>query len=325
MTTALTTIEPQRTPSRALIMAETLTEQAEQRKLLGAYIKGHMQPGTDYGIIPNTENKTLFKPGAEKLVDLFRCVAEYDLVTREERWEDLAFFYYMFRCRIVFRDTEVVVAHGVGSCNSQESRYRWRSAARVCPECGKPAIIKGKKEYGGGWICFTKKDGCGAKFEDEDKSIVGQVVGKIENPDIADVANTVLKMAKKRALVDAAISLARCSDLFTQDVEDLPDAPAPEPMPVPAKPQSAPVETSEQVADRTRKTIGWLHSLGESWRWEYEECRETIAEALKWPDGYSTPIEKMSVEEQFQLVNWCKQKRTQMHTKNHKASATPPI
>jgi len=34
-----------------------------------------------------------------------------------------------------------------------------------CPECGvTSAIIKGKEEYGGGWLCFAKKGGCGAKF-----------------------------------------------------------------------------------------------------------------------------------------------------------------
>ena len=45
---------------------------------------------------------------------------------------------------------------------------------------------------------------------------------RVENPDIADVYNTVLKMAKKRALVDAVKSTTAASDIFTQDVEDLP-------------------------------------------------------------------------------------------------------
>lgn len=44
-----------------------------------------------------------------------------------------------------------------------------------------------------------------------------------ENPDIADTYNTVLKMAKKRALVDAVKSTTAASDIFTQDVEDLPE------------------------------------------------------------------------------------------------------
>lgn len=41
-----------------------------------------------------------------------------------------------------------------------------------------------------------------------------------ENPDIADTYNTVLKMAKKRAHVDATITACAASDIFTQDIED---------------------------------------------------------------------------------------------------------
>lgn len=35
----------------------------------------------------------------------------------------------------------------------------------VCPTCGKDSIIKGKEEYGGGYVCYKKKGGCGAKFK----------------------------------------------------------------------------------------------------------------------------------------------------------------
>lgn len=45
---------------------------------------------------------------------------------------------------------------------------------------------------------------------------------KIENTDIADTYNTVLKMAKKRAYVDAMITACAASDIFTQDTEDFP-------------------------------------------------------------------------------------------------------
>jgi hypothetical protein len=40
------------------------------------------------------------------------------------------------------------------------------------------------------------------------------------------LANTVLKMARKRALVDAALTVGSLSDLFTQDIEDAIDAEA---------------------------------------------------------------------------------------------------
>lgn len=44
---------------------------------------------------------------------------------------------------------------------------------------------------------------------------------KIENEDLADVYNTVLKMAKKRAHVDATLTVTGAGDLFTQDlIED---------------------------------------------------------------------------------------------------------
>jgi hypothetical protein len=37
----------------------------------------------------------------------------------------------------------------------------------TCPACGKDrAVMAGKAEYGGGWLCFKKKGGCGHKWQD---------------------------------------------------------------------------------------------------------------------------------------------------------------
>ena len=38
------------------------------------------------------------------------------------------------------------------------------TAKAVCPACGADAIIKSKAEWGGGWVCFKKKGGCGVKW-----------------------------------------------------------------------------------------------------------------------------------------------------------------
>jgi len=46
---------------------------------------------------------------------------------------------------------------------------------------------------------------------------------KYVKADPYSIANTILKMAKKRAYVDAALSVASLSDVFTQDLEDMPD------------------------------------------------------------------------------------------------------
>jgi len=46
---------------------------------------------------------------------------------------------------------------------------------------------------------------------------------KYRNQDPYTLDNTILKMAKKRALIDATLLVASLSDIFTQDIEDLED------------------------------------------------------------------------------------------------------
>ncbi|MBN1206368.1 MAG: hypothetical protein JXB05_15755 [Myxococcaceae bacterium] len=208
-------------PRRAQLSTELLREELEQHQILAQYVKQCMVEGTDYGRILGSEKPTLLKPGAEKLIDLFGCTPEFTLVPEfcHEDFES-GFFKYTFRCRIVSRELGTVLAEGYGSANSRESRFRWRTAHRKCPACGKDTIIQGKSEYGGGWVCFKKKGGCGEKYVAADERITRQSVGRVVHENIADLDNTILKMAKKRAQVDGAIALARCSDMFTQDVED---------------------------------------------------------------------------------------------------------
>jgi hypothetical protein len=239
------------TTPRAIVMAEALKEDTEQRALLQAYVREHMREGTDYGVIPGTQKPTLLKPGAEKLTDLFRCTPTFDLIEKVEEW-DAGLFHYTFRVRITSRDAGTVLAEGFGSANSREGRYRWRNAHRKCPECQKEAIFKSKyppredPSAAPGWYCHKKAGGCGANFSAGDERIESQTEGKVENDDIFTLVNTILKMAKKRALVDGAIALARCSDIFTQDVEDFADG-AEEPPPQRAS-RPAPRQESPRTA-----------------------------------------------------------------------------
>lgn len=209
--------------SRAALMRAQMNQESEIRALVKEYIQRHMVEGSDYGKIPGTDKPTLLKPGAEKLCDLFRVEPSIEVVARIEDWER-GLFHYEIRCELRERETRTLLAVGIGSANSREGRYRWRKGERTCPQCGAATIIKGKAEYGGGWLCFQKRGGCGAKFADKAPEILDQQVGKVENDDIFTLVNTILKMAKKRALVDGSIALARCSDIFTQDVEDFVEA-----------------------------------------------------------------------------------------------------
>lgn len=51
----------------------------------------------------------------------------------------------------------------------------------------------------------------------------GRTKYKINNPDICSLVNTILKMAKKRAFIDAVLQVASLSEVFTQDLEDMGD------------------------------------------------------------------------------------------------------
>jgi len=221
----------------------------KQVGLIQEVMKCVMREGEHYGKIPGCGDKpTLLKPGAEKLSTTFRLAPSY-LVT--EKSLPAGHREYQVICTLTHIPTGVIFGQGVGAASTMESKYRYRKQERVCPKCGKETIIKGKAEYGGGYICFAKKGGCGAKFKEDDKAITDQIVGRVEYEDPADYYNTILKMAKKRAHVDATLTCTAASDIFTQDVEDLPShllkrEPAP---PVDVPKQEAPQDTPQDEPD----------------------------------------------------------------------------
>lgn len=198
-----------------------------------------MHEGEHYGKIPGCGDKpALFKAGAEKLGMTFRLQPKFSV---EER--DLGAGHREYSVTCTLSDG----TQGVGSCNTRESKYLYRQAERRCPTCGKAAIIEGKAEFGGGWLCWKKKGGCGAKFDSADAKIISQPGGKVEHDNPADYYNTCLKMGKKRAHVDAIITATASSDIVTQDVEEMvQNAEAAQGAPPsPSAPSQAPVTKTE--------------------------------------------------------------------------------
>ncbi len=191
-----------------------------QVKLVQEIMRDVMHDKEHYGTIPGCgDKKVLLKSGAEKLCFTFQLVPSFVI---EERDLNNGHREYRVVTRLHTRNG-TLVGEGVGTCSTMESKYRYRGGARKCPTCGKETIIKGRAEYGGGWLCFAKKGGCGAKYPEGDKSIESQSEAKQENPDPADQYNTCLKMSKKRSIVDATITACAASDIFTQDLEELPE------------------------------------------------------------------------------------------------------
>lgn len=195
----------------------SVEELVEQVAKIQQVMKAVMRQDTHYGVIPGTPKPTLYKAGAEKLCLLFRLDPEYQ--TTEHREGDHLTVQSI--CILHHIPTAQRRGSGMGSCSTRESKYAYRSGSRKCPNCSKETIIKGKEEYGGGWLCFAKKGGCGSKFKAGDKAIEGQPTGRVPNDDLPDSYNTVLKMANKRSLVAAVLNVTAASDIFTQDLEDL--------------------------------------------------------------------------------------------------------
>lgn len=207
-----------------LVPAASLSQVLATYQWKKEFIENVLRENVDYGVTPGTTDKpSLKKPGAEKMASFFGLAPVFEDVATVEDWtgeehNGEPFFYYRQKCKL-FRG-ERLIASADGSCNSWEKKYRYRNSERVCPVCGKAAIIKGKVEYGGGFICFGKKGGCGAKFADTAPEIINQEVGQVKNPDVAELTNTILKMSQKRALVAAVLIATNASDYFTQDLDD---------------------------------------------------------------------------------------------------------
>jgi hypothetical protein len=154
--------------------------------------------GIHYGIIPGTPKPTLYQPGAELLCTTFR-------IAPVPRVEDLS-APDSVRYRVVMQAVNQVtgesLGEGVGECSSDETKYRW--CRPVCDEEWDETPVDQRREK---W--FRGKNNSTFK-------------AKQIRTSPADIANTVLKMAYKRALISMTRVALACSDIFAQDLEDLP-------------------------------------------------------------------------------------------------------
>ena len=254
-------LAPYSTPTGIRALAE-LTD-AEFERNLEAIRKGQerikrMQTAllvdkVDYGNVPGVDKPSLGKPGAEKFTLAYNCTAELTQTLHVGDGIATPPIAYDARCLLHLGTFDgPVIGVGFGTCSSWEAKYRYRKAERVCPNCGMPAVIKGKEEYGGGWLCWNKKGGCGSKWSAGDPEIEGQTAGNVENPDPWDLANTLMKMAEKRAHVDAVLRSFAASGIFTQDMEE--NVPAEEPRSAPVGAVVTPAPTLAQAAPRATES-----------------------------------------------------------------------
>ncbi len=185
--------------------AVTVMPQSQGRSLSAVDLREHvnliqevmqavMKKDTHYGVIPGCKQPSLYKAGSEVLLTTFRIAVSVHV-------EDLSTsdcIRYRVRTVGTHQGSGVVVGEGIGECSSDEDKYKWRR-------------------------CFTKEE-----FDATNESRRRLKFSKFGKDmqirtEPADLANTVLKMAKKRAQIDLTLTATAASDIFTQDVEDIPE------------------------------------------------------------------------------------------------------
>jgi hypothetical protein len=201
-----------------------------QVNLIQEVMQAVMKKDTHYGTIPGCKKPSLWKPGAEVLFATFRISVDpivEDLSTSEEA---------RFRVTARAHSQNLSLGSAVGEASSDEEKYKWRET--VCQE-----------EFDA-----TPEDRKRLKWK---RSQPGNFSIQQVRTEVADHRNTILKMAAKRAYVALALQVTAASDIFTQDIEDLPselqnaaingdavDAPAPLPAEIkkrePVAPQQVP-------------------------------------------------------------------------------------
>lgn len=160
--------------------------------------RAKMIENVHYGVIPGTVKPTLFKAGSEMLLTMFNIGPQIrvdDLSTSDR-------IKYRVIVLGIHSPTGNPIGEGVGECSSNEEKFKWRNA--ICDEEFDEAPADQRR----------------AKWCRGRSGSTYQAKQIRTNPE--DLGNTVLKMAKKRAQIDMTLTALGVSDLFNQDIEDLP-------------------------------------------------------------------------------------------------------
>lgn len=188
-------------PHMQLMSADQMRERINAvQKVMGAVMKD----GTHYGTIPGTQKPTLYKAGSEVLLTTFHMGLRLEIEDLSNSDE----IRYRVKAIGFHQPTGTVVGEGVGECSTGEEKYKWRTSVcdeefDIYPESRK------RVKFQRSWDKVNRR--------------YSFLQIKQVRTEPADLANTVLKMAKKRAQIDFTLTALGASDIFTQDIEDFPE------------------------------------------------------------------------------------------------------
>ena len=156
-----------------------------------------LQKDTDYGVIPGTYKPTLYKAGGELLALHLRLTTSSTDTTEYREVFGIPVIISRVQTDVFFKGEKI--GDGRGSCSSAETKYafRWVPEKKLPKGIDKDSLYSEEGQYGRRYKV---------------PSTVYEVF---------DVANTILKIAEKRAFVDAILKVTGASRIFTQDLEDI--------------------------------------------------------------------------------------------------------
>lgn len=153
-----------------------------------------MKPNIDYGKVPGTDKPSLWQAGADKLCVAFQVAPKIKDITEISVGDEKAYRVIVVG---VHQSAGIELGEGAGECSSNEEQYRFRYSV-----------------HDNEWNA-TPEDRRRLKYKRD-----GSTIKQIRTSPV-DVANTVLKMAVKRAKIAMVLAVTGAAAIFTQDVEDL--------------------------------------------------------------------------------------------------------
>jgi hypothetical protein len=241
--------------SQQWLPALSLDQAKARYTAMRAFVASQLKEGLDFGQIPGTNKKTLYKPAAEKLAMFFGYEVDFEWTETIKDWSGAGpgggepLFYFECVCKL--SKGGHLMHRSYASANSRESRYRYRWVA----EADVPVHLNksGLKTKGGGLVEFVfsyekrettgrygKPESYWQQFDEALKNhtaktiqretrngdktypayVIDSTLYRVPNEEVPDLINTLQKMAQKRALVGTVLIAVNGSDYFTQDLED---------------------------------------------------------------------------------------------------------
>ena len=189
-------------PSRSMMswqpdeLRQRIAQEKELRQIVIEYYRSEMKPDVHYYTMGDGQKPSITKEGGLNLCSLFNVVPHPD--DPVETYFDDGHLAVRQRVRL-YNQAGAEMAIGDGYCTTRESKYayRWSFASDVPAHLDKGTL---RKRTVGRTQKYTQY--------------------RVPNEELADLYNTVTKMAFKRGLTAASLCLPLVSELFTQDLDE---------------------------------------------------------------------------------------------------------